>query len=95
MITPERKKLIDAATPENPVNLTREEEVEMRTLNRTRFYHDVGTGRFRVKARPGSSADTILKLKNQGLSNSEIANELGIDIDESAIERTSQRVYTD
>ena len=92
MITPDRQKQIDEATPENPVDLTPEEETELRTRNRTRFQYDVGAGRFRVKAKPDSPADKVLILKDQGLSNSAIAKEL--DLNETNVRQILSRVYS-
>jgi len=91
VITPERQKQIKAATPENPVDLTPEEEAELRTQRLTQFQHDVGAGKFRLKAKPNTPAETMMKMKNQGLSHSDIAMELGMK--ESAVERVLERTY--
>jgi DNA-binding NarL/FixJ family response regulator len=78
MITQARQEEIDSATKENPVTLTAEEAAELRMRHKHRFQMDVGAGKYVLPAVEGSPAAKALELKDKGLSNAAIAQELGL-----------------
>lgn len=78
MITQQRQEEIDSATKTNPVILTAEEAAELRMRNKHHFQMDVGAGKYVLPAAEGSPAAKALEFKDKGLSNAEIAQELGL-----------------
>lgn len=90
-MTPERKAEIDAATPENPIRLTPEEETELREENAGRFQMNVGAGRFHLKAKPGTTAAEALALKDKGMNTAAIAHQL--EYSEGFMARMLTRIY--
>lgn len=81
----ERMKEINNSTPENPVRLTHEEVGEFHEANKTWLQHSVGTGRFLLPVAEGSPAAKAIALKAEGMTEIEIAEQLGFS--EAAIVR--------
>lgn len=90
-MTPERKAEIKAATPENPIRLTPEEEAELREESAHRFQMNVGAGRFHLKAKPGTPAAEALALQHKGMNTAAIARQL--EFSESSMARMLKLVY--
>lgn len=83
--TPERQQEINESTPENPVQLTLDEERDLREAKPHILQMAVGAGRIRITIREGSKADQALKLKDKGMNNAAIA--AALDIPESNVRR--------
>lgn len=89
--TPERQKEINESTPENPVRITPEEEKEMREANKSVFQASVGSGRFLLKAKPGTPAAYALVMSARGASNAAIAH--GLEISEDRVKDMLALMY--
>jgi predicted transposase YdaD len=87
MMNPERQKEIDAATPEKPVRLTRE---EMLGMNQNKLKVGVGEGRYTgIPNEEGKkNIARVKQMKHAGYSNAEIAEHMGVQ------ELTIQRMGT-
>jgi transposase len=91
MITPERQAEIDEANAENPVDLTSEEEAELRMRNKNRFQMEVGAGKYRLQAKEGTRAAKTLQMAQAGYPANDIATALGIEPD--SVRRILERLH--